>query len=283
MGLFTIGITVSLMSKLSEDSSVVVTERGSLKEDEKISSSSNGSVQLDDGVKNLIGSASSGQNSQKKSRGRRRTMLSEIKYQAKQVIKRGDVFEPEKTLPTGTNLIGKLVTSIDTRETSQIYKVLLPYGGKSKSGAEIPKNTIIHGMIKYPGKGKKVFIKFNSAFLPDGREVKFDAQALSSSDYSPGILGKFHGKAGVRLATTLGLTVVSGMTETLVKKKAHGKDGMVVTPEATLKNGLYQGISRAADLEANRQAGELNSQKEYVTIPSGQDLIVSLTGSYKIE
>ena len=71
-----------------------------------------------------------------------------IKYRAPQVIERKDSFASK--LPLGTNLIGKLLTSIDTRESEQLYKVLLPYGGKGKHGEGIPKNTVLFGTVTYP-------------------------------------------------------------------------------------------------------------------------------------
>ncbi|MCB9092881.1 MAG: TrbI/VirB10 family protein [Halobacteriovoraceae bacterium] len=205
----------------------------------------------------------------------------DLKYEAKQVIARDDVFDTSGTIPIGTNLIGKLLTSIDTREMGQLYKVLLPYGGKFKEGGEIPKGTVLFGKVNYPGRGEKVFLKFEKGVLPEGEEIEIHGQALTTSDYSPGIIGDFHGKAGTRLATTLGLTMFSGMTEILTEKEALGKDGISVAPKATMKNAFYGGLSKASQAEAERQAQELNQEPEYVTVDAGVDLIVNLTQSYR--
>ena len=89
------------------------------------------------------------------------------------------VGDPSKTVPIGTNLIGKTLTSIDTREQNQTIKVLLPYGGKSKVGAEIEKNTILFGRVTYSGKGEKVYLSINKALAPDGHEFEIEAQALA--------------------------------------------------------------------------------------------------------
>lgn len=207
------------------------------------------------------------------------TPVVQLRYKAKQVIVRDEAFDPEKVVPIGTNIIGKLLNSIDTRDQGQLYKVLLPYGGKHKNGREIPKNTTVFGRISYPGKGKKVFLTFDKGLLPNGQEIKVAAQALNPKDYSPGITGDYHSKAGTRLATTLGLTMLSGATDVLTERQEVGIQGSVAM-KASLKNALYQGVSQASALEANRQAGELNSEPEYVTVDAGSDLIVNLTGSF---
>lgn len=233
-------------------------------------------------IQRLLDQSAKMEDSGKNNRSRKIKRTRPIKYAAKQVISRGDQFEPDKTISTGTNLIGKLLTSIDTREKGQFYKVLLPYGGKGKTGAEIPKNTVLLGKISYPGKGEKVFIKFSRGVLPNGKEFSIEAQALDTEKYSPGISGEFHGKGNIRIATTLGLTMVSGMTDVLTEKQELGRNGAVAA-KATLKNGLYKGLSQASQVEAQRQASELASEPEYLTVDSGKDLIVNLTRSFKIE
>ena len=201
-----------------------------------------------------------------------------IKYRAPQVIERKGNLTSK--LPIGSNLVGKLLTSIDTREGGQLYKVLLPYGGKGKRGEGLPKNTILFGNITYPNHGKKVFMRFTQALLPDGKETVFQAQALNTKDYSPGLEGKFHSGATSRIAATLGLTMVSAFTDTLTEKQSLGAEG-VVTPKATVKNALYQGISKATAAEAPRQAEELSKAQAYVTVPAGRELIVNLLATYR--
>ena len=204
-----------------------------------------------------------------------------IKYKAPQVIERKGTDSFSSKLPIGANLIGKLLTSIDTRESEQLYKVLLPYGGKGKHG-NIPKNTVLFGTVNYPNKGRKVFIQFTKALLPDGREVEVKAQALNAKDYSPGLAGKLHSNAAGRVASTLGLTMVSAFTDTLTEKQVLGAEG-AVTPKATAKNALYQGIAKASEVEVQRQMAELSDVQAYVTIPAGQELIVNLLATYRSE
>lgn len=213
----------------------------------------------------------------KKNRPKHRSKA-HIKYQAPQVIVRADSYE--SGLPLGTNLVGRLLTAIDTRESTRLYKVLLPKGGQDKNGGSIPKDTVLFGTIRYPGKGRKVFIHFSKGLLPDGREVKLNAQALSKKAQSPGIKGDFHGTTLKRVASTLGLTMLSTMTDTLTQKEVSEKGHV---PKATVKNAFYQGLSKASEIEAKRQASKLGQAPEYVTVPAGRELIVNFLETYRGE
>lgn len=206
-----------------------------------------------------------------------------INYRAKQVLVSEGAFDPARTIPMGTNLIGKTLTTIDTRQADQLVKVLLPYGGRFSGGGEIPKNSIIFGQVSYGGKGRKVFIKFSKGIFPGGQEFPLEAQALSSNDYSPGVSGSFHGNADLRIASTLGLTMVAGMSDVLTEKEALGGSALQsgsVTPKATMKNAVMHGVSQVAQDEATRQAQAIGEEEEYVTVDAGTDLIVSLLKAY---
>lgn len=207
----------------------------------------------------------------------------QVNYRAKQVLVSEGAFDPARTIPMGTNLIGKTLTTIDTRQGDQLVKVLLPYGGRFQGGGEIPKHSIIFGQVSYGGKGKKVFVKFSKGIFPSGEEFPLEAQAMSSGDYSPGISGRFHGNADMRIASTLGLTMVAGMSDVLTEKESLGGSALqsgAVTPKATMKNALYHGVSEVAKSEAGRQAEAIGDEEEYVTVDAGTDLIVSLTRAY---
>ena len=230
-----------------------------------------------DSVQGLLGTEESQQN--KKPKRSSSIRMEPAKYKAKQVIEREGVYQPSKTIPMGTNLIGRLLTSIDTREAEQFYKVFLPYGGKFQSGAEIPKGSTLFGKIRYPGKGKKVFIAFSKGVFPDGSEFELQAQALSTKDYSPGLVGDFHGQSGARVAAALGLSLVSGASAMLTEREQVGALGQTA-PKATLKNAMFGGLSQTAQNESQRRAQKMGERQEYVTIDSGKDLIINLTGAY---
>lgn len=206
-----------------------------------------------------------------------------INYRAKQVLMSEGVFDAARTIPMGTNIIGRTLTTIDTRQVDQQVKVLLPYGGRFQGGGEIPKNSIVFGQVSHGGKGKKVFIKFGKGIFPGGQEFSLEAQALSPSDYSPGVSGSFHGNTDLRVASALGLTMVAGMSDVLTEKESLGGTALqsgAVTPKATMKNALYHGVSEVTRAEAGRQAEAIGDAEEYVTVDAGSDIIVSLLRSY---
>ena len=203
--------------------------------------------------------------------------LARLNYKATQVIARDNVGDPSKTVPIGTSLIGKTLTSIDTREPNQTIKVLLPYGGKSKVGAEIEKNTILFGRVSYSGKGEKVYLSLNKALAPNGHEFEIEAQALNPKDYSPGLSGKVNSNSDLRVLSAVGLAVVSGAAEIMTEREMV--NGMSA-PKIELKNAAYQGLSKSSEAEANREASKLMESEDYITIPAGSDVIIALTKSY---
>jgi type IV secretory pathway VirB10-like protein len=157
---------------------------------------------------------------------------------------------------------------------------MLPYGGSHKSGGgSLPPETILMGQFSYGGQGERVFIVFNRAVLPDGQEIAISAQALSSKDYRPGVIGDYHSNKGVRLASVIGLSMASGISEVMVEKQGLGQSFNVV-PKANLKNGLYNGVAKVTEMEANDQATQLAQTPNYVTIDSGTDIIISLGESF---
>jgi hypothetical protein len=199
-----------------------------------------------------------------------------IRYKGKQVI--GPDANAQK-IPSGASFVGKLLTSIDTRSQQRVH-VMLPYGGSHKSGGgSLPSETILMGQFSYSGEGERVFILFNRAVLPDGQEIAIQAQALSSKDYRVGVIGDYHGNKGSQMASVIGLSMVSGISEVMVEKQGLGQS-FNVAPKSTLKNGIYNGVAKVTETEANDQAIQLTQTPKYVTIDSGADVIISLGESF---
>lgn len=199
-----------------------------------------------------------------------------IRYKGKQVI--GPDANAQR-IPSGASFVGKLLTSIDTRSQQRVH-VMLPYGGSHKSGGgSLPPETILMGQFSYSGEGERVFILFNRAVLPDGEEIAIQAQALSSKDYRVGVIGNYHGNKGSQMASVIGLSMVSGISEVMVEKQGLGQS-FNFTPKSTLKNGIYNGVAKVTETEANNQATQLAQTPKYVTIDSGSDVIISLGESF---
>ena len=200
-----------------------------------------------------------------------------VKYKARQVLAPDAVAE---RIPSGSNFVGKLLTSVDTRSPQKI-NVILPYGGSNKSGGgSLPPDTILVGEYSYAGQGDRVFMVFSKAILPEGEEVAIYAQGLSSKDYKAGVIGDYHGNRGNRMASALGLSMIGGISEVLVEKEALGQT-FEATPKATLKNGIYNGVAKVAEMETSNEMSKLGESPSFVTIDSGQDVIISLGQSFE--
>ena len=197
-----------------------------------------------------------------------------IKFGAKQVLVREDS-SLGYGFHAGSNLIGELQSTIDTRDSAQVVRVILPYGGKSRDGSsEIPKGTLLLGQVSYQGKGEKVFIQFQQAILPDGKAIKMAAIALDPKDYSTGLNGEMQSQAKNRALSTMGLSALAAMGNVMTEKESMGQ--YQVEAKANAKNALLAGVSRAAEVEAARLQEQTEAQ-DYVQVEAGAAIVISLT------
>lgn len=214
-----------------------------------------------------------------------KTKLMKLTYNGRQVFERTEAQGLMTPIPSGTNFVGKLISGIDTREDNQTLKVILPYGGTHPSGGNIPKNSVLLGSASYSG-GDRVYIRFSRVIFPSGQEYRIDAQALGSGDYTPGLIGEHHSETDLRVAGSLGLTMVSAVTDVMTQRTAFGSNpyGMgMAQPDATMRNGALQGASQVAKQEAERHGSKMQNKEEYLTVMTGCDLIISLLTPFKGE
>lgn len=208
-----------------------------------------------------------------------------LTYNGKQVFERTEAQGLVTPIPSGTNFVGKLINGIDTRGDNQLLKVTLPYGGMHPSGGKIPKDSILLGSASYSG-GDRVYIRFSRVIYPSGQEYRIDAQALSSGDYTPGLIGNHHSETDLRVAGSLALTMVSAGADVLTRRTAMGNTpyGMAMAqPDSTMDNAALQGVSQVTKQEAERIGSKMKDKEEYLTIHTGGDLIVSLLTPFKGE
>ena len=97
---------------------------------------------------------------------------------------------------------------------------------------------------------------------------------------SQGVAGHYHSQKTKKWASVLGLSMVSSMADILTQKNVTPGRSEAV-PKASLKNALYGGVSRVAEMESQRQTSQLNKLSPYVTVPIGTRLMVRLTSSLK--
>ena len=202
-----------------------------------------------------------------------------INFRAQQVISRDNTGDPTQSIPMGTNMIGKTLTAIDTREPNQMVKILLPYGGKSKMGLALEKGTVLFGQVNYSGQGNKVTIAINKGLTPDEREFDIAAQALDPSNYSTGLAGENNSQSDVRVLSALGLSIASGASEIMIERENMNAIGQTV-PKVSLGNAALRGLSTSSQQEADQIANRLKNSEDYITLPAGSDVIVSLTKAY---
>lgn len=208
-----------------------------------------------------------------------------LTYNGRQVFERVDAQGLLSPIPSGANFVGKLVSGIDTRQDNQSLKVILPYGGGHPSGGKIPRESVLLGSASYSG-GDRVYIRFNRIVFPNGQEYRIDAQALSSGDYTPGLIGLHHSETDLRVAGSLGLTLVSAAADVMTQRTMIGGNlygaGMA-QPNPTMDNAALQGVSQVTKQEAERVGSKMQAKEEYLTVMTGGDLIISLLTPFKGE
>jgi len=210
----------------------------------------------------------------KQAEAERRKRKVTIKYYAPQVL--GQKTNGPKAIRSGSKLLGFLMNAVDTREPS-IIRVLLPQGGES-AGVEIERGSVLVGQFSYSGSGDKVFINFHRLDTSSGQVRKLVAQALDSKDYSVGVRGEVQSDNTIKLASQIGLSMFAGMADALTEKESMGFSQSV---KPTMKNGLLQGVSRAAQDQAGRASGEIQSMKDYVVLQEGKEMIIQLLEDFQ--
>lgn len=195
-----------------------------------------------------------------------------ILYRAPQVI--DEIQSGVKSIRMGSKLIGVLASAIDTRAAS-LVRVVLPHGGDI-SGVAIDAGSTLVGQFTYPGDGDRVYLTFSRIDSPIGNIKKFSAVALDAGNFSPGIHGEEFTGGGTKLAANLGLSMFSGMADTLTERESLGGsyNGVQVKPSA--KNALLQGLSKATQEQAGRSASSIEQEQNYVIIPQGKEMIIEL-------
>ncbi|MBY0386308.1 hypothetical protein K2X05_14215 [bacterium] len=208
----------------------------------------------------------------KRTKHSRKTAKPLIKYKASQIIDlSSDDSSGEKQNARGTVIRVRLLTSVDTREPSQICKAMV----LDRSLQGLPYKSLLFGSA-IMGASHRAIINFDHALLPTGEELNIKAQAIDSKTNLIGVSGDYHGKLGSRAIGTMGLNMVSGMSEVLAQKESLGGIQGQVAVKSSLKNAFYNGIAKTAESEAGRQAEQLNQEPEYVLLKNGTEFSIQL-------
>lgn len=214
----------------------------------------------------------------KKAEAEGKKRRAEIKYFAPQIVGEND--KGPKKMRSGAKLIGVLKTSLDTRSPA-LVRVLLPHGGET-NGVEIESGSVLVGQFSYGGEGDRIFLTFSRLDPPEGAEPrKISAVGLDAGTFRPGIQGDEFTGQGEKVAASLGLSMFSGMADTLVERESLGNVYGGVQAKPSMKNALLQGTSRAAQDQVSRTASSLDQVNSYVVVPEGKEVIVELLEDYK--
>ena len=204
---------------------------------------------------------------------KKKTLKKKVIYRARQIVER-EFFRENSGIPLSARIKGRLLSFLDTRNLTP-QRVFLEEEVKNAKGVTLlPKGSVLMGQAQYPGQGKRVFLSFGSALLPDSRKFFLSAQILDPEDYSLGLKGELHSNAAHRVASTLGLHMLSGATQTMVEKESLGQSTRP-TPKSYLRNALLNGISMATREEAHRKARQMSQRPEYVFLRAGREVVVS--------
>lgn len=227
---------------------------------------------------NLFAAGKRQAESDKKAEALGKKRRAEIKYFAPQIVGEND--KGPKKMRSGAKLIGVLKTSIDTRSPA-LVRVLLPHGGEA-NGIEIEPRSILVGQFSYGGEGDRLYLTFSRLDPPDGAEPrKISAVGLDAGTFTPGIQGEEFTGQGEKVAASLGLSMFSGMADTLVERESLGNVYGGVQAKSSMRNALLQGASRAAQDQVSRTTSSLDQVKSYVIVPEGKEVIVELLEDYK--
>lgn len=201
-----------------------------------------------------------------------------IKYAAPQIIGENERSRP--MIRSGSKLIGILKNPIDTRVPS-LVRVLITRGGES-AGIEIETGSVLVGQYSYMGDGDRVLITFSRIDPPDNREPKkISAVGLDAGNFTAGIQGEEFTGQGIKVATRIGLSMFSGIADTLTERESLGNSFNGTVAKPTMKNALLQGLSKTAQEQADLSKSKIDQERNYVFVPEGKEMIIELLEDYK--
>ena len=123
---------------------------------------------------------------------------------------------------------------------------------------------------------ERLNIQFKKAVFRDGSTAAIDAQALDPSDAILGLKGsKLNSQAG-RLAASIGLNFVGGMSLGLTSNDFQNGQ---LPPSERAKNALLSGTSAAAMEEGQNIMNESKSKAIVIEVPKDTEFLVSFSGN----
>lgn len=180
------------------------------------------------------------------------------------------VTRPKLPIPPGASAKAKLLTG----------------GSNGSVRAELTESLQVNGEIVLAPGGvlvgtgssteDRLFIRFNQLIFKDGTFQTVQAQAFDPDDKLAGLKGSLLGNRAWKLAGSIGLNFVGGLSEGLQETEA--KNGAAYkTP--SLKNGLLNGASRAAIEASHDEMSQLRNMPPVIRVDAGHEIVVSFEGN----
>ncbi len=168
---------------------------------------------------------------------------------------------------------------------SMIKAILVSGASNGSVKARSTESLIINGEVLIPsgavfwGTGasseNRLYVNFQKLILKNGSVKPISAQAADGSDKVAGLKGSKLGNYGFRLAGSVGLNLLSGLSEGL--RESDVKDGVKI-PKSDLKNALLSGTAHATlDLSKELMNG-LKNKKPMIIKKSGAQIYIIFDG-----
>lgn len=183
---------------------------------------------------------------------------------------------PSVILRPGANEIlpGTVVKArLQTSATDGPVKAILIEDVLVNGEVRIPSGSVLIGFGQ--SLDSRVAIQFSKAIVQDNDVLKIGAVALDFEDQLVGLQASKLGAEAIHLGASIGLNFVGGMAEGL--KDRTGVNGASVD-QATMKNALLSGASKASLEEAKSLMESTKNKKMSLMVESGSPIFVFFNG-----
>lgn len=176
------------------------------------------------------------------------------------------VTRPKIPIPPGTVAKGKLVTGASNG----------PVRAKLTEPVLVNGEVLLEAGPILIGTGssteERLFIRFDQMVFKDGSVQSIEAQVFDPEDKLAGLKGSLLGNRTVRLAGSIGLNFVGGLSDGLQDTQTQG--GTAFRP-STLKNAFLNGASVAAIDESRNEMSKLKNEMPVIQVDAGREIIIS--------
>ncbi|MGE4232075.1 MAG: TrbI/VirB10 family protein [Bacteriovoracia bacterium] len=193
---------------------------------------------------------------------------------AAQVISRSTQgLDLENSLPMGFGIVVRLINAIQSDSSSPVIAEITEdvYG---KSNLLIPARTRAIGTASFRNGAQRLDLRFHTFVFPEGDQHAVQGIGMMP-DGSAGLAGEYHSGEGLRQIGRFVGNFVGGFAHGMTEKTASGMSG---TPYeiASLKNGVFMGMSQSAEDVSKQFAENMGQTKPYMTLNQGSRFILYL-------